>query len=731
MICSFHAHAQWVSKGGPEGGGIGSVVATSTTLFASAYSAGIYRSTDGGATWIPSKTEAHMDVRQLHVSGNTVFAGLFGSEKVTRSTDQGLTWQPANNGISIFQSVNCFAENEAGIWIGTYKGVLLTTDNGDTWVDKTSNIAQEYIVSMTTKGNKVFAGTTEGLFVSENNGDTWTLVEIDGPDDGSISAINTVGDKIFVSIQSGVYASTNDGETWDESGNGIVDATPVQFVQIGDKIYAPGVMSTFVSSNDGEDWSTTGIDGILVGSMTSFNGKIIAGSYPNGIMISTNGTDWAFSNTGLHARATHDLITVHDKMVVASLVGIFQTTDNGGWEFLESTTDFIPLALATQSDSIYAATNAGLYLSTDKGATWEYADLGGEYMADVEFGDGVIYALSRDKFFVSTNKGETWTPKTDGLPSTSFYCLAVKGDDVFVGTFAEGVYMSSNKGDIWTEVNTGLEDDFDRYVFNILVDGDNLYAATDGKIFRSTNNAESWENVTGDSNITANFLMSSGSHIYAATDRGVFVSGVNSNVWDDISFNLGPTENNRLLSTSETILVGTSGLGVMEMPKVLPSVVTPNEGPVNSTVTITGGLFGGTIEENIVDFNGTPATISSARVTELQVKVPEGATSGPVTIKFGDITIDAGVFTIKETPVTGIGDTNETKFVVSPNPFRNALTVNRPGTVHLRLMDAVGKPIMQSYVNGRIELPGLAAGVYFATITADGNSQTVKLVKVD
>ncbi|HZT02529.1 MAG TPA: IPT/TIG domain-containing protein, partial [Steroidobacteraceae bacterium] len=79
-----------------------------------------------------------------------------------------------------------------------------------------------------------------------------------------------------------------------------------------------------------------------------------------------------------------------------------------------------------------------------------------------------------------------------------------------------------------------------------------------------------------------------------------------------------------------------------------PSVgyVSTQQGSAGSQVTIDGTGFSTTPADDIVSFNGTPATVVSATGTELVVTVPTGATSGPITVQIGGATITTGTFTV-------------------------------------------------------------------------------------
>lgn len=59
---------------------------------------------------------------------------------------------------------------------------------------------------------------------------------------------------------------------------------------------------------------------------------------------------------------------------------------------------------------------------------------------------------------------------------------------------------------------------------------------------------------------------------------------------------------------------------------------TPKNSIVGSTVVITGTNFSPTAANNVVKFNGVTATVSEASATSLTVTVPDGATTGKVSV---------------------------------------------------------------------------------------------------
>lgn len=84
-------------------------------------------------------------------------------------------------------------------------------------------------------------------------------------------------------------------------------------------------------------------------------------------------------------------------------------------------------------------------------------------------------------------------------------------------------------------------------------------------------------------------------------------------------------------------------------PVPAPAILgfTPEAGPVSATVTISGMHFANDPKQNDVRFNGVKASVTASTTTLLTVTVPEGATSGVVTVTVnGQSTVSENPFTI-------------------------------------------------------------------------------------
>ncbi|MBS0571464.1 MAG: IPT/TIG domain-containing protein [Proteobacteria bacterium] len=88
------------------------------------------------------------------------------------------------------------------------------------------------------------------------------------------------------------------------------------------------------------------------------------------------------------------------------------------------------------------------------------------------------------------------------------------------------------------------------------------------------------------------------------------------------------------------------------------SSFTPTNGPVGTTVTITGTNFDPNPTNDMVTFNGTAATTASATSTQLVVSVPSGATTGKIKVTIGSRSATSGANFTPTVSITGFSPSN-------------------------------------------------------------------------
>src|SRR5271169_2161644 len=133
--------------------------------------------------------------------------------------------------------------------------------------------------------------------------------------------------------------------------------------------------------------------------------------------------------------------------------------------------------------------------------------------------------------------------KTNVAPSGDYISsIVVKGENIFAGTEG-GVFRSTDNGKSWTAADSGLATLHNNHdVICLTISGANLFAGAEyGGVFRSTDNGTSW--TAADSglrliNNPINSLVVSDTNLYVMVGRGIFLSTNNGANWKEIDSGL-------------------------------------------------------------------------------------------------------------------------------------------------------------------------------------------------
>ncbi|MCP4214227.1 MAG: hypothetical protein GY765_06200 [bacterium] len=138
--------------------------------------------------------------------------------------------------------------------------------------------------------------------------------------------------------------------------------------------------------------------------------------------------------------------------------------------------------------------------------------------------------------------------------------------------------------------------------------------------------------------------------------------------------------------TKNTTDTNREDLYLAKVPPITPPApaiteLTPGSGYVGSVVTVTGENFGDS--EGTVEFNGTVATIQSWSDTQIVTAVPQGASSGTVTVQTGNAVCTGPVFTVN-TPFITVTSPNGGE-VWQAGDSRTITWNSSPGISHVKI----------------------------------------------
>lgn len=212
---SIDGGATWQPTGMPQvSGGLVAVVLdpsnvavpeTQRTVFVAGLATGVWKSTDGGASFTQHLNLMMSSLAQSRSSVNTLYAGT-SFNGVYKSTDGGLSWGPVNTGLP--------AVGLAGL------------------------LSIRSVAIHPTDPNVVYAGTNDaGIYKTTNGGANWTAVNNGIPTTNAnahrVPALAIDHDDpqtVYAGTQAGVYRSVDGGANWAFYSNGLADANVQSFL---------------------------------------------------------------------------------------------------------------------------------------------------------------------------------------------------------------------------------------------------------------------------------------------------------------------------------------------------------------------------------------------------------------------------------------------------------------------------------------------------------------------
>ncbi|MGH7597541.1 MAG: YCF48-related protein, partial [bacterium] len=654
----------WQQTNGPYGGFIRALAGDSTgQMFAGTADDGLFRSSDGGATWSTTSVNAAIVYTLALNTEQHIFAGTNGGH-VYRSTDKGNTWQQFNVGLYA-ASVRAIAINRDGhVFVAVAgEGIFRSTDNGARWIEVNTGLTNADVYALATNSTgHVFAGTFGGgVFRSTNNGENWAQINNGLPNTFVNALAINKDDHIFAGTEGGVFRSVDNGDSWSAS----LTSTMVTYGQVrvlalainGDSdVFAGTEYSGGIwrSENNGNTWNrvSTGLTNQEVYALAvNRNDHIFAGTFGGGVFRSTdNGENWHQANAGIVSTWVRALALApgRDGPVFAGTFGggVFRSIDNGDtWiktGLMESRDAYVQALAVNRNGHIFAGKWSGgpLFRSTDNGNSWIQVGRGLNTQAVEAIAvnkEGDIFAGTRDGVFLSTDNGNNWSHA--GLSDNGAQSLAIdSAGTVFAGAYNAGVFRSTDNGDNWQPINNGLTDtNINALAVN---NAGHIFAGTlSNGVFRSTNGGDSWQPATfGLTHPSVDALaINNDGHIFAGTGLGVFRSTNNGENWSP--FNSGLTNlsvRSLAIDSAGTVFAGTWWGGVFRLtpanlPPAAPTGLTAESDFSKIVLRWNRNLEGDLLHYRIYRSTGSPAnalidSVHAGTETYLDENVVSGTT---------------------------------------------------------------------------------------------------------
>ncbi len=181
-------------------------------------------------------------INDLSSNDAYLFAGIE-DHGVYRSSDYGNTWEKKDEGIT--SNIRSIYNHDSLTLVGTWNGIFLSDDNGESWSDISNDIPDRSTERMIIFDTTLFVATQNGgLQKTSDFGGNWQLTL-----DESVSSISSYNNYIFAGcLGSKLYMSDDLGESWNEISNGQFSSAVLKaiafadgYIFVGMRLYGDGL----------------------------------------------------------------------------------------------------------------------------------------------------------------------------------------------------------------------------------------------------------------------------------------------------------------------------------------------------------------------------------------------------------------------------------------------------------------------------------------------------------
>ncbi len=519
LLLASTSFAGWNSSG-PIGGQVNSVVVAPSdwSVIWAGNSAGIFRSTDGGATWVnvsgPFVDVSYLAVHPANSDVAWAMSGTGETSHIFRTIDGGATWVQSDAGLPSIIPSGIFIDprNPDTLYAGSHCDPYRFFEEPRRTVVGLASTPQPRFYE---------AG---GVFKSTDGGVTWQDA-YDGLSSSSQCAEELAADsfspwRLFTSAFFGGQWESYDGaKTWSHAdgprpSRGVIFDRRYPFTHYG--ITARGNDNVVVSQDGGFTWNTVGARPPANPSALSVDperGRLFLGTSSGVFRSGNGGTVWAntlLPPTGVNAL---DFGGAPDSLFAATSDGLYRLINRGLGTAVPI--DLHDIAANVQSiavdpttpDLIYAGTRAvstpiglkrtgRLFRSADGGGSWEPVP-GADAVPGADFlsvdAAGTVYAAAYtgDAVYRGGRSDASWTVIKSFFGIQDIAADPKTPGTVFVAVLG-AIMRSRDFGATWREVTKTMHAGY------LAIDGNDsrwVYFGDEYELLRSSDSGDTWSSV--------------------------------------------------------------------------------------------------------------------------------------------------------------------------------------------------------------------------------------------
>jgi len=593
FLISINSFCQWKQTEGPITDiSISDIVSCDSVIVASA-PCGTFISINNGDSWSPVNPE--------NFNAHTFFKNelYLGGESIRKISQINEDWIESYSLYKRGKTFDLYSDDQ-GIYAALENSGFNYSSDGKNWKSYNEGLPREAHTSTsntTYYTNDLFAidgdekyffvGTKKGIYRTLKSNLSWSAIN-NNTDNIKVNAILCTDSVMFIAKENKIYKSFNDGTSWQLSHTFSSDNRINKLVSIHDSILALTLFEgIYISNNNGIEWTATnnGLTNLSAFSITKHKNDFFLA---NGDGVFKDIANWRKISRHIICSHVIDLEKNDSCFAAVDFYNVSITKDKGlNWK---NSTASIPMGtlwnvVNLNNTLLFTANGQGMvpqknlnFFSENNGDTWQgKTDLIYDHtMFKLKASGNNVIAAGNVYVFLSKDKGTTWdniSPPA-GLVCNRFEDALFVGNDIYVaGCGNREIIKTSDFGLSWNFVNEGLPNE---RVYKLGECQGVLFAATDSYLFRLENNKKSWEysgkgfpKYSPGLSTLVNDFTSNEQYFFLCTPDSVYASQNQGKTWSNINRGLPKLPNyywsGALLIDKNTLYYGTNNYGVWKL----------------------------------------------------------------------------------------------------------------------------------------------------------------------
>ncbi len=745
-----NAIAQWIQTGSPPSPHC--IAADAGNLYVGTWGNGIYKSTDGGASWIAVNNglddwhytgyvESLLVAPASSGNGTILYAGMeYGG--IWRSDNEGATWiWVYPGGVLGEQALSIIAIGAGGSTIvagarqqgsiNGANGVYHSVNDGQTWIrdndgfttDADYNI-WDFASIRSGTSTYLYTATDGGVFSSTSGGTGWTRVSNGLPVNTAVNSISAIhggiggqGITLLASVTyQGIYRSTDNGTSWLASSNGIT-IQGNNLLLIDDLASSPSPSGT--------------------------TSAVFAAAWPTVYVSTDNGANWQDTFWPHQTASSSDKLCINGGTLYAighaGQIWKYAINPENTWVVQPSgTTDTLKCVKAVDNNVVWTGGTHGTVLfTTNSGTSWKSVGGGTIGTNTVDAVEAVnattafitTYSGNTGRIFRTTNGGTSWS-LVESKTGVAFGGIQMKTalEGYAIGSPSAGkwnVIKTKDGGATWNSIATEPKEDSltvlgenyagPHYVrpYGVQLLGDTIsFGSVSGVVYRSTNLGATWSTSSSVSPLSALHFNSSsvglsGSSYYDSirftSDGGISWKKASAAWAKPVTYISG--SNNEFWATNGSSIAYTKNMGQDW------SFSTPGYWGLS------GNLYALSFSPVVSQLNGWAVGASGLILHYKRGETPTALYVPNTPAKFG----------LGQNYPNPFSSTTSIKYTVSESGFVSLKVFDKMGTEVASLVNEQ-KPVGEYSIDW--SAAGLVNGIYFCKLQNGNNCKVKKMLKI-